>query len=142
MPPFIAVNACAHLVAAGLLPVCIPLVVGVSAIAPLVFYRVHALTAHSAPRNAPAADVPTTAPAPEPAPAERPAVLAPVTASRQPARPSPAQPANAPADADELLPAARALAARIGRTPPLRVLQAELSIGQRRAQRLQAALAA
>ncbi|WP_181804611.1 hypothetical protein [Streptomyces shenzhenensis] len=138
----IAVNACAHLVAAGLLPVCIPLVVGVSAIAPLVLYRVHALTAHSAPRNAPAADVPTTAPAPEPAPAERPVVPTPVTAARQPARSAPAHPAIASDDADELLAEARALAARLGRTPPLRMLQAELSIGQRRAQRLQATLAA
>ncbi|MFJ7590832.1 hypothetical protein ACIQZO_26355 [Streptomyces sp. NPDC097617] len=39
----IATNAAAHLVSAGLLPVAWPLVVGVSAIAPLVLWRVHRL---------------------------------------------------------------------------------------------------
>lgn len=39
----IAVNAASHLVSAGLLPVNVPLVVAVSAIAPLVMWRVHAL---------------------------------------------------------------------------------------------------
>jgi hypothetical protein len=145
----IAVNACAHLVAAGLLPVCIPLVVGVSAIAPLVLYRVHALTSHSAAEDAPAAVVATPAPAPERAPAERPAVAHSPAPADQPADAAPVRPVSAsvppdaPADdTDPLLPDARALAARMGRKPPLRVLQAELSIGQRRAQRLQAALAA
>lgn len=42
----IATNAAAHLVAAGLLPVAWPLVVGVSAIAPLVLWRVHRLADH------------------------------------------------------------------------------------------------
>lgn len=37
----VAVNALSHLVTAGLMPVNVPLVVGVSAIAPLVLYRVH-----------------------------------------------------------------------------------------------------
>ncbi|MFF4792306.1 hypothetical protein ACFY2M_21600 [Streptomyces sp. NPDC001276] len=40
----IAVNALSHLVTAGLLTVSVPLVVGVSAIAPLVLYRLHAIT--------------------------------------------------------------------------------------------------
>jgi hypothetical protein len=39
----IAVNAAAHLVTAGLLPVSWPLITAVSAIAPLVLWRVHAL---------------------------------------------------------------------------------------------------
>lgn len=42
----IAANAAAHLVAAGLLPVAWPLIVGVSAIAPLVLWRVHRLAEH------------------------------------------------------------------------------------------------
>ncbi|MET9362184.1 hypothetical protein ABZX93_14840 [Streptomyces sp. NPDC006632] len=41
----IVVNALSHLVSAGLLPVSVPLVVAVSAIAPLVMWRVHALRA-------------------------------------------------------------------------------------------------
>ncbi|MGW2044658.1 hypothetical protein ACWCPF_05675 [Streptomyces sp. NPDC001858] len=40
----IAVNAASHLVEVGLLPVSVPLVVGVSAIAPLVLWRVHRLS--------------------------------------------------------------------------------------------------
>ncbi|MGW8682145.1 hypothetical protein ACWGNN_13940 [Streptomyces sp. NPDC055817] len=40
----ILVNAASHLVTAALLPVSVPLVVGVSAIAPLVLYRLHAIT--------------------------------------------------------------------------------------------------
>lgn len=43
----IATNAAAHLVAAGLLPVDWPLVVAVSAIAPLVLWRVHRLADHA-----------------------------------------------------------------------------------------------
>lgn len=39
----ILVNAVAHLISARLLPVSVPVVVGVSAIAPLVLWRVHAL---------------------------------------------------------------------------------------------------
>lgn len=39
----IAVNAASHLVAVGLLPVSVPLVVAVSAVAPLVLWRVHRL---------------------------------------------------------------------------------------------------
>ena len=42
----IATNAAAHLVEAGRLPVSWPLVVGVSAIAPLVVWRVHRLAEH------------------------------------------------------------------------------------------------
>lgn len=47
----VAVQAAAHLVAAGLLAVSVPLVVAVSSIAPLVLWRVHTLAedAHTAP---------------------------------------------------------------------------------------------
>lgn len=44
----VAVNAASHLVAAGLLPVSVPLVVAVSAIAPLVLWRVHRLAEYVA----------------------------------------------------------------------------------------------
>ena len=136
----IAVNATAHLVESGLLPVSVPVVIAVSAIAPLVLWRVHALTGHSAPKDAPVPAPVTEPPTPAPAPAERPAVDAPEPTPKQPAAPAPRRTANAADDADELLPAAQALAERLGRKPPLRMLQAELRIGQRRAQRLQAAL--
>jgi len=49
----IAVNAASHLVAVGLLPVSVPLVVGVSAIAPLVLWRVHRLSEAGASFDAP-----------------------------------------------------------------------------------------
>ncbi|MFE2541939.1 hypothetical protein [Actinacidiphila glaucinigra] len=54
----IAVNTVAHVIASGLLPVSVPVVVAVSAIAPLVLWRVHALTTHSGPEDASTADVP------------------------------------------------------------------------------------
>lgn len=44
----VLVNAASHLVAAGLLPITVPLVVAVSAIAPLVLWRVHRLAEHIA----------------------------------------------------------------------------------------------
>ncbi|MEU8531577.1 hypothetical protein [Streptomyces parvulus] len=50
----IAVNAASHLVASELLPVSVPLVVGVSAIAPLVLWRVHRLSEGSGPARTPA----------------------------------------------------------------------------------------
>ncbi|MFI2431969.1 hypothetical protein [Streptomyces sp. NPDC018693] len=58
----IAVNAASHLVEVGLLPVSVPLVVSVSAVAPLVLWRVHRLSEE---RAEPAPE-PSTAPA-EPA---------------------------------------------------------------------------
>ncbi|MFF3872527.1 hypothetical protein [Streptomyces sp. NPDC001978] len=128
-------NALAHLVSAGLIPVSVPLVVAVSAIAPLALYRVKALAA------------PVSAPQPAPVTAPAPALERPV--ERPVAVPAPA-PAGAPAvqpatAADELLPKARAFAAEVrsatGKAPSLRALQAHLSIGQARAQRIRAALA-
>lgn len=72
----VAVQAAAHLVAAGLLAVSVPLVVAVSSIAPLVLWRVHTLAedAHTPPPpvvevyTPPAVETPpaTEAPAPEP----------------------------------------------------------------------------
>ncbi|MEU8532085.1 hypothetical protein [Streptomyces parvulus] len=71
----IAVNAASHLVASGLLPVSVPLVVGVSAIAPLVLWRVHRLSEGSGPARTPAEAEPFEAaaelrPEPSSAPAE------------------------------------------------------------------------
>ncbi|MFF7982306.1 helix-turn-helix domain-containing protein [Streptomyces sp. NPDC007901] len=73
----IGVNAASHLVTAGLLPVNVPLVVAVSAIAPLVLWRIHSLgTAPDAPRDAqdtedavPSPAVPSVPPRPEVVPA-------------------------------------------------------------------------
>lgn len=62
----IAVNAASHLVAVGLLPVSVTLVVAVSAVAPLVLWRVHRLSEHPAePRPEPSTA--EAEPAPEPA---------------------------------------------------------------------------
>ncbi|MER5507186.1 hypothetical protein ABT052_17875 [Streptomyces sp. NPDC002766] len=67
----IGVNAASHLVTAGLLPVNVPLVVAVAAIAPLVLWRVHALRVDE---GVGTADIPEPAeyvaePEPEPVPA-------------------------------------------------------------------------
>jgi len=59
----IVVNALSHLVTAGLLEVSVPLVVGVSAIAPLVLYRLHAITGTDEPQ----ADTPPVQEPQEPA---------------------------------------------------------------------------
>ncbi|MFE1250516.1 hypothetical protein [Streptomyces sp. NPDC058766] len=64
----IAVNAASHLVEVGLLPVSVPLVVGVSAIAPLVLWRVHRLSEAGVSDETPAAPEPSVIPA-EPVPA-------------------------------------------------------------------------
>lgn len=63
----VAVQAAAHLVAAGLLAVSVPLVVAVSSIAPLVLWRVHTLAGHAHPASVAAPPVGTpvyTPPAP------------------------------------------------------------------------------
>ncbi|MFJ2259944.1 hypothetical protein ACIOKD_16650 [Streptomyces sp. NPDC087844] len=69
----IAVNAASHLVEVGLLPVSVGLVVAVSAVAPLVLWRVHRLSEGQAePITAPAELVPEPVPAPaEPITVER-----------------------------------------------------------------------
>jgi hypothetical protein len=61
----IAVNAASHLVEVGLLPVNVILVVAVSAIAPLVLWRVHSLTEHE-PEPDLAPSTVEAEPAPEP----------------------------------------------------------------------------
>ncbi|MEV5048915.1 hypothetical protein AB0N20_31050 [Streptomyces griseoincarnatus] len=53
----IAVNAASHLVEVGLLPVSVPLVVAVSAVAPLVLWRVHRLSERRPQPTEPAAEV-------------------------------------------------------------------------------------
>jgi hypothetical protein len=72
----IAVNAASHLVAVGLLPVSVPLVVAVSAVAPLVLWRVHRLS-ELRPEPAPETVPAVAEPAPEPA--------EPITVEREPA---------------------------------------------------------
>ncbi|MFJ8081983.1 hypothetical protein ACIQ6Y_15365 [Streptomyces sp. NPDC096205] len=67
----IAVNAASHLVAVGLLPVSVTLVVAVSAVAPLVLWRVHRLSEGQA------------EPTPEPVPAA-PEPAEPITVERRP----------------------------------------------------------
>jgi pyruvate/2-oxoglutarate dehydrogenase complex dihydrolipoamide acyltransferase (E2) component len=96
----ITVNALSHLVATGLIHVNVPLVVAVSAIAPLVFWRVH-LLAHeptvALPATKPAAAKPAT-PAATPRPTVAPAPATPKPASSatstKPATPAPAPPAT------------------------------------------------
>jgi hypothetical protein len=121
-------------VSAHFLAASVPVVIGVSALGPLVLWRVHALRV----------------PAPAVAPFEAASVSAPVE--------SPTAPQNAaesisapvalhvvPDAADPLLQDARRLdieiRTRTGKGASLRTLQAELRIGQARAQRIRAALA-
>ncbi|GKQ38902.1 hypothetical protein [Streptomyces sp. A012304] len=71
----IGVNAASHLVQVGLLPVSVTLVVAVSAVAPLVLWRVHRLSEHQ----------PEPRPEPSPATAEpAPELAEPVTVERAP----------------------------------------------------------
>jgi hypothetical protein len=124
----ISTNALAHLVSAGLIPVSVPLVVAISAIAPLVLWRVKALSA------------PESVPEPAPVPAESERATRPVQARTAPAPPKPAL------SADPLVASARAFASEVqrntGKPPTLRALQSHLSIGQARATRIRSALAA
>lgn len=127
-------NALAHLVASGHLAVSVPLVVAVSAIAPLVLWRVHALRAPTEPVSPPQTDQEGPEVAPEPRePEKRP--------QRRTAAPDAARSTGVP---DPLLSDARALDAemrtRMGRPASLRQMQAHFGIGQARAQRLRAAL--
>ncbi|MEU1117823.1 MULTISPECIES: hypothetical protein [unclassified Streptomyces] len=78
----IAVNGASHLVASELLPVNVPLVVAVSAIAPLVLWRVHRLSEDPGPAAAePVAAVAEQLPEPSSAPAEP---AEPITVERAP----------------------------------------------------------
>ncbi|MGW6791787.1 hypothetical protein [Streptomyces chartreusis] len=127
----ILTNALAHLVSSGLIPVSVPLVVAVSAIAPLVLWRVKALSAPLARQeSAPVAVEPETPESPSEAHTAIPA-------------PEPADASAHPSD--PLLPQARAFAEQIqrdaGKAPSLRELQAHFRIGQARAQRIRVQLA-
>ncbi|UGY94054.1 hypothetical protein [Streptomyces gobiensis] len=128
----IAVNAAAHLVASGQLPVSVPLIVAVSAIAPLVLWRVHALSK--------AVNVSEK-------PQEAPKVVRESRESEKPAERRteiPSAASKAP-DADPLLSDARKLdeeiRTRTGKPVSLRQMQSHFRIGQARAQRIRAALA-
>lgn len=150
----ISVNAASHLVSSELLDVSVPLVVAVSAIAPLVLWRVHVLQA-SAPAAAPEmqgaapemqTDAAPSAPVALPDAAECTPDAVEMQADAPECAPDAPQPdAIAAPQADELLPSARELDAahreECGRPVPLRKLQAELHIGQRRAMDLKAAMA-
>lgn len=101
----IAVNALSHLVTTGLIFVNVPLVVAVSAIAPLVFWRVHRLAHEPAvalPATKPVAPRPATATRPS---AERPAV-APAPATPKPARSATSTPTATPKAEPAATPAA------------------------------------
>jgi len=146
----ICVNAASHLVSSELLPVSVPLVIAVSAIAPLVLWRVHALLASAAP-DAPemqtVADAAECSPIPD-APKMQPDAVQPSApvAEMQPDAPKPdAVEDEMQPDADALLPSAQKLDAahreEHNRPVPLRKLQAELRIGQRRAMALKVAMA-
>ena len=83
----IAVNAASHLVEVGLLPVSVLLVVAVSAVAPLVLWRVHRLS-----ETAPTEEFASVEALPEPAPE-------PVPVSAEPAEPITVERAPEPVDA-------------------------------------------
>ncbi|MER5468029.1 hypothetical protein [Streptomyces sp. NPDC002685] len=135
----IGVNAASHLVTAGLLPVNVPLVVAVSAIAPLVLWRVHRLAdevVHAV--ETPVEDAPVVELLPivdrldhVPAAAEK----VPVLAAEEPrTRVS----APVPDDDDELL--ARTRQDFHGQIPTYRDLKEKYGIGQARARRIRAVL--
>ncbi|MFC8433708.1 hypothetical protein [Streptomyces sp. NPDC057253] len=187
----IGVNAASHLVEVGLLPVSVPLVVSVSAVAPLVLWRVHRLSE--------AAVSSATAPAPAPGVSAVPEAYPPVEVHRDTPAPEPIEEPSAlptlgpfvplaelpriaaypgreqdqhdrPADSvaapdtdadtpdtlplppgyeradgaqDELIEKARTDFADLlaeGRAPSIRALRDTYSIGQPRAQRVQAGL--
>lgn len=121
----ILTNALAHLVSAGALAVSIPLVIAVSAIAPLVLWRVKALSARVSAPEASLAVMPQEAPA------------RPAQSHTEPRRRD-----AATHSADPLIARAQKMQADAGKLPTLRALQSELHIGQARAQRIRAALAA
>src|SRR5690606_4807061 len=124
----IVANALAHLVTSGALAVGIPLVIAVSAIAPLVLWRVKALSAPTTPLTAP-----------QSAPDASPAVM-PREASERPAETLTEVPRAK--HSDPLLARAQEMRAAAGKLPTLRALQSQLHIGQARAQRIRKELTA
>jgi hypothetical protein len=134
----IAVNAVAHLVSAHFIPASVPVVIGVASLGPLVLWRVHALSV-PVPAVAPSEAEPVSS-ASEDAPAPQKGAQAVPALHVVPDAPAIALP-----DA-ELMERARALdveiRTRTGKGASLRTLQAELRIGQARAQRIRSALSA
>ncbi|NSC23080.1 hypothetical protein FM076_18725 [Streptomyces albus subsp. chlorinus] len=128
----VLVNAAAHLVASGRIPMSVLLVIVVSAIAPLVLWRVKAL---GKPVNTPQKAE------------EAPEVVSEPRAPRKPAESRTEVPVKRTlaVKPDPLLPDARRvdseMRTRTGKGASLRALQTELRIGQARAQRIRAALA-
>lgn len=109
----IGVNAASHLVTAGLVAVSVPLVVAVSAIAPLVLWRVHSLsTGHPGPEGPSEFD--------EVQPVE---VTAPVTLERVDEQPPP--PALEPRPLPEVVPAGTDLLPIVARPEPVEVTTAK-----------------
>lgn len=99
----VAVNAASHLVEVGLLPVNVPLVVSVSAIAPLVLWRVHRLGEAPATANNPTDEQPVT-----PAVSAVPEVYPPVEVQRDtPVEQPPVMPILGPFASLEELPRTR-----------------------------------
>lgn len=139
----VVTNALSHLLSAGMISASVPLVVAVSAIAPLVLWRVHALQGEGAPvavqPQEDAVEMQPVADAPPPdAVQSQPVASAP---ERTPlvdlVQPKPMR--------DELYEDALRLHEDCmrtkGRPASLRLLQGELKIGQKRAQKLQEAVA-
>ncbi|MEU5133416.1 hypothetical protein [Streptomyces californicus] len=139
----VAVNAASHLVSAGLLPVDWPLVVAVSAIAPLVLWRVHRLSEPAAELvmvTTPPPVVPVTRPVPEVVPAgvrplpivstkvttpEEPAVPAePPTVTLERLTPAAGQPVIPPVTADQFRPITWPTATLPGATVAVRKMTA------------------
>lgn len=135
----IGVNAASHLVTAGLLPVNVPLVVAVAAIAPLVLWRVHALRVddgvHTAEAPAEYVEAVEVERASEPSNEIRNEIPAVVLAAEAPRI---HVSAPVPDDDDALL--ERVRADFNGRIPTYRELKETYSIGQARARRVRSVL--
>jgi hypothetical protein len=142
----IGVNAASHLVTAGLLPVNVPLVVAVSAIAPLVLWRVHSLSGAADHADTPAV-VEYAAPVEDAPVVELLPIVdrldhVPVAAEKVPVlaaeEPRTRVSAPVPDDEDELI--ARTRVDFGGRIPTYRELKEKYEIGQPRARRIRAVL--
>ncbi|MEU3222654.1 hypothetical protein ABZ695_05775 [Streptomyces sp. NPDC006976] len=133
----ILVNAAAHMVEAGLLAVSWPLVVGVSAIAPLVLWRVHRLAEqHGTAPAAPVAEaVVNTVADPVAASGEHPAVspvFTPVPVYTEPVAEAPAIEAPAPAEPLVICGAHRVFTLTVPPVPDPPKVDARLSAEQAR----------
>lgn len=142
-----AAQIAAHLLDAGVMRVNVPMVVVVSLLVPVAIWRTHAL-ARPRPPAAPVPAVPAAVavPAPEailervPAPEVHPELPAPVAAAEQPRRPQVRAPYTPAPGVDDLLAQVRADFG--SKVPSVRALRATYSIGQPKAQQIQAELKA